>query len=58
MHQHHAEFTQSSYMRLRSMEDVYKQSNYMQNASKQKARVIIQHKRGNSRTTVRSPSKK
>ena len=58
MHQHHAEFTQSSYLRLRSMEEVYKQSNYMQNAIRQKARVIIQHKRGNSRVAMRSPSKK
>lgn len=57
MHQHHPEFTQSSYMRLKSMEDVYKQCNYMQNATKQKARIII-HKRGNSRTSMRSPSKK
>jgi hypothetical protein len=44
MHQHAAEFTQSSYNRLRSMEDAYKLSNYMQNCPKQKGRVIIHKK--------------
>lgn len=59
LHQHNAEFTQSSYNRLRSMENAYKTTNYMFNIPKQQTgRVIIQKKtivRGGS---VRSPSKK
>lgn len=34
MNQHHPEFTQSSYNRLRSLEDAFKISNYLQNVPK------------------------
>jgi hypothetical protein len=34
MHQHHPEFTHSSYMRLRSLEDAFQMTNYLDKASK------------------------
>ena len=59
LHQHHAEFTQSSYNRLRSMENAYKLSNYLQNIPKQQTgRVIIQKRTAVRGSSVRSPTKK
>ena len=37
MNQHHPEFTQSSYNRLRSLEDAFKISNYLQNVPKKQS---------------------
>jgi hypothetical protein len=35
MNQHHPEFTQSSYNRLRSLEEAFSMSNYLENLPKQ-----------------------
>ena len=41
-HQHHPEFTQSSYLRLRSLEEVFLMSNYLENLQVKKEKQMKQ----------------